>query len=613
MSNVLPEISNYDATVYQLQISDAVVGYNPANPNDAAHQGLSNQAALNLANRTNWLYTNLNLLIAGTTIPPTVAPINSAALTGAPTTPTPALGDNSLKIANTAFVQSTISGVLALSVAGGANVSLNAVQAGNGTLNFTGALTANIAVILPNTPGKWTVENNTTGAFTLTVKTAAGTGVAVTQGKIQSVFGDGTNVYVQQSDFPSVALTGAPTAPTAAVGDNSTLIATDAFVFFAINGLASVNVAGGANVALTQAQWGMGIITLTGALTANISVIFPSQDDRWIVSNQTTGAFTVTCKTAAGTGVGVTQGYATEIYGDGTNIYSARSDFGSVALTGVPTAPTATAGTNTTQIASTAFVTGAVAAVTAGYAPLASPALTGTPTAPTPAQFDSSTKIATTAFLQGALGNFNISSNTGTGIAAAGTALTNADIGGFHYFNGTVNQTATLPSEIGLPAGSAVFFQKSSSTSTLTISSNTGNAIVDTTNGLASSLVLNGGEFVVVVWSGAHWQCFGTYSQRIGVPFSNSIAANGYQKLPSGLLIQWGVTPASSASANVTVTFPIAFPNGCVALTVSDSGSAAYSYGPQGWEGAKTTFQILAKQGSTQVAGATAIYYAIGY
>lgn len=37
-------------------------------------------------------------------------------------------------------------------------------------------------------------------------------------------------------------------------------------------------------------------------------------------------------------------------------------------------------------------------------APLASPAFTGTPTAPTPASGDDSTKVATTAFVQGAVG-----------------------------------------------------------------------------------------------------------------------------------------------------------------------------------------------------------------
>lgn len=70
----------------------------------------------------------------------------------------------------------------------------------------------------------------------------------------------------------------------------------------------------------------------------------------------------------------------------------------SPALTGVPTAPTASGGTNTTQLATTAFVAAAVT----GLAPLASPALTGTPAAPTATPGDSTTKIATTAFVAAA-------------------------------------------------------------------------------------------------------------------------------------------------------------------------------------------------------------------
>ena len=61
-------------------------------------------------------------------------------------------------------------------------------------------------------------------------------------------------------------------------------------------------------------------------------------------------------------------------------------------FTGTPTAPTATAGDNSTNIATTGFVA-------TSYAPLVSPAFTGTPTAPTPATGDNSTKIATTAFV----------------------------------------------------------------------------------------------------------------------------------------------------------------------------------------------------------------------
>lgn len=94
--------------------------------------------------------------------------------------------------------------------------------------------------------------------------------------------------------------------------------------------------------------------------------------------------------------------------------------------------------------------------------------------------------------------------------------------------------------------------------------------------------------------------------------FANSLGTTGYQKLPGGLILQWGNSPQSSASAAATVTLPLTFPSGCIALLMTDSGNAAYSYGPTAWAGAKTSFQFFAKQGATQVAGATGIYLALG-
>lgn len=95
----------------------------------------------------------------------------------------------------------------------------------------------------------------------------------------------------------------------------------------------------------------------------------------------------------------------TEIDSEFNNIATAvatKADVASPTFTGVPAAPTASAGTSTTQVATTAFVTTANAlqdTATALKAPLASPALTGTPTAPTAAVDTTTTQIATTAFV----------------------------------------------------------------------------------------------------------------------------------------------------------------------------------------------------------------------
>ncbi len=96
-----------------------------------------------------------------------------------------------------------------------------------------------------------------------------------------------------------------------------------------------------------------------------------------------------------------------------------KAPLASPTLTGTPAAPTAAPGTNTTQLATTAFAT----AATALKADLASPALTGDPTAPTATAGDNDTSIATTAFVTGAnatasTADRNRANHTGTQLAS---------------------------------------------------------------------------------------------------------------------------------------------------------------------------------------------------
>jgi len=66
-------------------------------------------------------------------------------------------------------------------------------------LTITGALSVNRNLIVPN---YWDgmIFNNTTGAYTVTVKTSAGTGIVVGQGKRAILLADGTNVVRITSD-----------------------------------------------------------------------------------------------------------------------------------------------------------------------------------------------------------------------------------------------------------------------------------------------------------------------------------------------------------------------------------------------------------------------------
>lgn len=74
-----------------------------------------------------------------------------------------------------------------------------------------------------------------------------------------------------------------------------------------------------ANVTLTPVQYGKPIIVITGLLTGNLNLIFPNIANEWSIINNTTGAFTITGKTASGAGVTLPQGTPSIIVCDGSN------------------------------------------------------------------------------------------------------------------------------------------------------------------------------------------------------------------------------------------------------------------------------------------------------
>ena len=126
---------------------------------------------------------------------------------------------------------------LALSVAGNSDVTLTTTQAAYTIQEYTGILTGNINVIVPTAVGVWYVYNNTTGAFTLTVKTSAGTGVLITQATRHIIHCDGTNVVFSDSTgtgtVTSVAtgtgLSGGPITATGTISLANTAVAASTY------------------------------------------------------------------------------------------------------------------------------------------------------------------------------------------------------------------------------------------------------------------------------------------------------------------------------------------------------------------------------------------------
>ena len=313
----------------------------------------------------------------------------SPALSGTPTAPTAAAGTNTTQLATTAFVKTATETRVASSEKGAAN--------GVATLDATGKVPptqlpsyvddvlefANLASF-PATgeSGKIYVALDTNKTY----RWSGSAYVYITSGAVDSVAGKAGVVTLAKDDvgLPNVdnttdaekpvstaqqtalnlkanlaspALTGTPTAPTAANGTSTTQLATTAFVQGAVGGFLSKTTTGGTTT-LTTAEASNPIIKVSGALTSSAILEIPVAAKRnYSIENATTGAFTLTVKHVGLTpSVLVAQGKRNIVMTNGVGAYDAINGFESIALTGTPTAPTAGSTTNTTQIATTAFV-----------------------------------------------------------------------------------------------------------------------------------------------------------------------------------------------------------------------------------------------------------------
>lgn len=100
-----------------------------------------------------------------------------------------------------------------------------------------------------------------------------------------------------------------------------------------------------------------------------------------------------------------------------------KADLISPTFTGTPAAPTASAGTNNTQLATTAYADAAIVAERTATATLTnktltSPTLTGTPVAPTAAVNTNTTQVATTAYVVAQIAD-DAPTKTGTGASGS--------------------------------------------------------------------------------------------------------------------------------------------------------------------------------------------------
>ena len=323
------------------------------------------------------------------------APIQSPDFTGIPTVPDPRASDYSHQIANTRWVTwqtnalaqslQDLSDVVYQKIDASAFATLDFVEQTYAPINspsLTGYATAPTPA-----PGTNNAQLATT-AFVMAAVEASTAGVASFNGRTGIVTLDSSDITEASGALlDSPAFVGTPTGPTAVTGTASTQLATTAFV---MNEISAIDA---------------GVVTF----------------------NNRSGAVNLLWTDVQAVG--------------GAPIASPN-------FTGVPTAATASPGTNTTQLATTAFVTAAIAGINTGVlsfegrtgavqltsndisarggALIASPAFTGVPTAPTASLGTSSTQLATTAFVAAALAG--ASNVTSFNSRAGNITLTKADI-----------------------------------------------------------------------------------------------------------------------------------------------------------------------------------------
>ena len=193
---------------------------------------------------------------------------------------------------------------LAKDCAGSSDVTLADSEANYAQLAFTGALTDNINVIVPDEAKVYDLYNGTTGSYTLTVKTLTGTGVVIQQGKRAIMGSNGTNIvrYVPDT-YDSI-----------------------------IDGELVHDMGSDANYTLSTStdpqEWQYETIEITDTgvvLTGPVDIIIPTNKKKYIVLNST--AQTLTFKVTGQTGEDVLTLKTAILRCDGTDMVRVTADY----------------------------------------------------------------------------------------------------------------------------------------------------------------------------------------------------------------------------------------------------------------------------------------------
>ena len=165
------------------------------------------------------------------------------------------------------------------------------------SLTSTGALTATRDLIVPSIDKPYIIENNTTGAQSIRVKTTAGTGITVPNGKTAMVYANSTNVVSALSYVPALSIDTATlataTIATAAIAAGTATFSAATITTATING---GTITGITDLAVADGGTGLSTLTANNVILGNgasaPTFVAPGTSGNLLTSNGTTWAST---------------------------------------------------------------------------------------------------------------------------------------------------------------------------------------------------------------------------------------------------------------------------------------------------------------------------------
>lgn len=202
----------------------------------------------------------------------------SSSATAAATSATNAANSATAAAQSASDAAQAVNGELTKNVAT-ADYTLTATEAKNGIFVFTGALTGNRIVTFPAASKNFTVWNNTTGAFTLTIKAQGQTPSAtIVQGKKATLFTDASGCYATSASA-GLQFGGIVPAPGALTLDLTTL--GNMVVQTAAGNITfppASSYPAGSGFGITNNIGGAGNLVLQGGDTADVTFPYATQD-----------------------------------------------------------------------------------------------------------------------------------------------------------------------------------------------------------------------------------------------------------------------------------------------------------------------------------------------